>query len=149
MPWLPRRTRSRLFPPEHADLAFATFLLKILAPGTFTRDRPDRASPAARLAASWAALSPVACQYSCSPQAGASDSWKEERRPVAAGSQFRPPSGHCQAIRDPARDRTRGSAARPSRQQAARAFPSIEAWGRASPPITWTRRAGLASQART
>jgi Transposase DDE domain len=33
------------FPPEQADLAFATFLLKILAPGTFTRDRPDRASP--------------------------------------------------------------------------------------------------------
>lgn len=32
-------------PPEQADLAFATFLLKILAPGTFTRDRPDRASP--------------------------------------------------------------------------------------------------------
>ena len=45
MPWPPRRTRSRLFPPERADLAFATFLLKILAPDTFTRDRPDRASP--------------------------------------------------------------------------------------------------------
>ena len=47
MPWPPRRTPSRLFPPEHehADLAFATFLLKILAPGTFTWDRPDRASP--------------------------------------------------------------------------------------------------------
>ena len=45
MPWPPRRTRSRLFPPEQADLAFAAFLLKILAPGTFTRDRPDRASP--------------------------------------------------------------------------------------------------------
>ena len=30
---------------EQAELAFATFLLKILAPGTFTRDRPDRASP--------------------------------------------------------------------------------------------------------
>ena len=44
MPWPPRQTRSRL-PPEQADLAFATFLLKILAPGTFTRDRPDRASP--------------------------------------------------------------------------------------------------------
>ena len=26
-------------------LAFATFLLKILDPGTFVRDRPDRASP--------------------------------------------------------------------------------------------------------
>ena len=45
MPWPPRRIPSRLFPPEQADLAFATFLLKILAPGTFTRDRPDRASP--------------------------------------------------------------------------------------------------------
>ena len=45
MPWPPRRTPSRLFPPEQADLALATFLLKILAPGTFTRDRPDRASP--------------------------------------------------------------------------------------------------------
>jgi hypothetical protein len=54
---------------------------------------------------------------------------------VAAGSQFHPPSGHCQAIRDPARERTRGSAARPSRQQAARAFPSMEAWARASPPM--------------
>ena len=33
------------FPPEHQDLAFATFLLKILDPGTFVRGRPDRASP--------------------------------------------------------------------------------------------------------
>ncbi len=45
MPWPPRPTPSRLFPPEHADLALATFLLKILAPATFVRDRPDRASP--------------------------------------------------------------------------------------------------------
>ena len=45
MPWPPRRIPSRLFPPEQADLAFATFLLKILAPGAFVRDRPDRASP--------------------------------------------------------------------------------------------------------
>jgi hypothetical protein len=44
-PWPPRRAPSRPFPPEQADLAFATFLLKILAPGAFTRDRPDRASP--------------------------------------------------------------------------------------------------------
>ena len=63
---------------------------------------------------------------------------------MAAGSQFHPPSGHCQAIRDPARERTRGSAARPSRQQAARAFPSMEAWARASPPIAG--RAGPACQ---
>ena len=33
------------FPPEQADLALATFLLKILMPGFYTRDRPDRASP--------------------------------------------------------------------------------------------------------
>jgi hypothetical protein len=33
------------FPPNQADLALATFLLKILMPGFFTRDRPDRASP--------------------------------------------------------------------------------------------------------
>ena len=45
MPWPPRRTPSRPFPPEHQDLAFATFLLKILDPGTFVRGRPDRASP--------------------------------------------------------------------------------------------------------
>ena len=45
MPWPPRRTPSRLFPPEQADLALATFLLKILAPATFVRDRPGRASP--------------------------------------------------------------------------------------------------------
>jgi hypothetical protein len=34
------------FPPDRADLALATFLLKILMPGFFTRDRPDRAKPA-------------------------------------------------------------------------------------------------------
>ena len=45
MPWPPRRTPSRLFPPEQADLALATFLLKILAPATYVRGRPDRASP--------------------------------------------------------------------------------------------------------
>ena len=45
MLWPPRPIPSRLFSPEQADLALATFLLKILAPGTFTRDRPDRASP--------------------------------------------------------------------------------------------------------
>ena len=36
MPWPPRRIPSRL-PPEQADLALATFLLKILTPATFTR----------------------------------------------------------------------------------------------------------------
>ena len=33
------------FSPDQADLALATFLAKILMPGFFTRDRPDRASP--------------------------------------------------------------------------------------------------------
>jgi hypothetical protein len=33
------------FPPEQADLAFATFLAKVLMPAFFTRDRPGRASP--------------------------------------------------------------------------------------------------------
>jgi hypothetical protein len=33
------------FPPEQADLAFATFLAKILMPAFFTHDRPGRASP--------------------------------------------------------------------------------------------------------
>jgi hypothetical protein len=45
MPWPPRQTPSRLFPPDQLDLALATFLLKILAPGALVRDRPDRASP--------------------------------------------------------------------------------------------------------
>ena len=46
MPWPPRRTPSRLFPPEQADLAFATFLLKILAPGTFTGTARTGRAPA-------------------------------------------------------------------------------------------------------
>ena len=33
------------FPPHQADLALAIFLLKILDPGFFVRDRPHRASP--------------------------------------------------------------------------------------------------------
>jgi hypothetical protein len=33
------------FPPDQLDLALATFLVKILMPGFFVRDRPDRASP--------------------------------------------------------------------------------------------------------
>jgi hypothetical protein len=35
------------FPPQDLDLALATFLLKILDPGFFVRDRPKRASPRA------------------------------------------------------------------------------------------------------
>ena len=38
-------TVSAAFPPHDLDLAVATFLLKILDPGFFVRDRPDRASP--------------------------------------------------------------------------------------------------------
>ena len=38
-------TVPRLSPPDQLDLALATFLLKILMPGFFVRDRPDRASP--------------------------------------------------------------------------------------------------------
>ena len=45
MPWPPRRTPSRLSPPDQRELALATFLLKILMPGFFVRDRPSRASP--------------------------------------------------------------------------------------------------------
>ena len=45
MPWPPPRTPWRLSPPDRLDLALATFLLKILMPGFYVRDRPDRASP--------------------------------------------------------------------------------------------------------
>ena len=45
MPWPPRRTPWRLFPPDRLELAVATFLLKILMPGFRVRDRPDRNSP--------------------------------------------------------------------------------------------------------
>ena len=45
MPWQPRRIPSRLSPPDQADLALATFLLKILLPRSAVRGRPGRASP--------------------------------------------------------------------------------------------------------
>jgi hypothetical protein len=45
MPWPPRRTPWRLFPPDQLELAVATFLLKILLPGFRVRDRPGRNSP--------------------------------------------------------------------------------------------------------
>jgi hypothetical protein len=45
MPWPPRRTPWRLFPPDRLELAVATFLLKILMPRFRVRDRPDRSSP--------------------------------------------------------------------------------------------------------
>ena len=45
MPWPPRRTPWRLFPPDQLELAVATFLMKILLPGFRVRDRPDRNSP--------------------------------------------------------------------------------------------------------
>jgi hypothetical protein len=40
-----RDRRCGGFPPEQADLAFATFLAKILMPAFFTPHRPGRASP--------------------------------------------------------------------------------------------------------
>ena len=43
--WQPRRTPFRLSPPDQLDLALATFLLRILMPGSAVRDRPDRNSP--------------------------------------------------------------------------------------------------------
>jgi hypothetical protein len=45
MPWPPRRTPWRLFPPDQLELAVATFLMKILMPGFRVRSRPDRSSP--------------------------------------------------------------------------------------------------------
>lgn len=45
MPWPPRRTPWRLFPPDQLELAVATFLMKILMPGFRVRSRPDRNSP--------------------------------------------------------------------------------------------------------
>src|SRR5439155_1407900 len=57
---------------------------------------------------------------------------------LAFRSQFQPPSGHCHSTSERARSSTRGSSARPSRQQTASALPSCDAQGRASPPITLT-----------
>ena len=82
----------------------------------------------------------MASQYSCRPQAGGSDSWNDERRPLARRSQFQPPSGHCQPASDLASSSARGSPAMPSRQATARALPSWEAQRRASPPTTCTVR---------
>ena len=45
MPWPPRRTRRGFPPLIRAKIALATFLLKILMPGFFVRDRPSRSSP--------------------------------------------------------------------------------------------------------
>ena len=46
MPSPPRPARSRrLSPPHELDLALAAFLLKILDPRFYVRDRPGRASP--------------------------------------------------------------------------------------------------------
>jgi hypothetical protein len=81
----------------------------------------------------------VASQYSCRPQAGGSDSWNEERRPLARGSQFQPPSGHCQATSECASSSARGSPAIPKRQATASALPSWEAQRRVSPSITCIR----------
>ena len=60
------------FPPEQADLAFATFLAKILMPAFFTHDRPGRASPRKTKKA---ATSPPASQVSpASPKSPAQSS---------------------------------------------------------------------------
>ena len=47
LPARPGRRDGHLaaFPPDQLEHALATFLLKILMPGFFVRDRPDRASP--------------------------------------------------------------------------------------------------------
>jgi hypothetical protein len=76
---------------------------------------PARARPCRR-AASRAAVSPVATEYSCRPHIGGSDSLKDERRPVARWSQFQPPSGHCHSTSERARSCTRASSAIPRRQ---------------------------------
>ena len=48
MPSPPRPAPSRrLSPPHELDLALAAFLLKILDPRFYVRDRPGRASPRA------------------------------------------------------------------------------------------------------
>lgn len=46
-PVTPNRQNAASFPPHQADLALATFLLKVLDPRFFVRDRPNRASPRA------------------------------------------------------------------------------------------------------
>lgn len=58
------------------------------------------------------------------PQAGASDSWNDDRLPLARRSQFQLPSGHCQPMREAASRATRSSSASPRRQQTATALPS-------------------------
>ena len=44
-PCKPRPPRCAAAPWSELDLALAAFLMKILMPGFFVRDRPDRASP--------------------------------------------------------------------------------------------------------
>ncbi|WP_219465085.1 hypothetical protein [Nonomuraea rhizosphaerae] len=55
---------------------------------------------------------------------------------MALTSQFQPPSGHCHSSSRSASRAVLGSSAKPSRQQAANAFPSIDACRRGSPSIT-------------
>src|SRR6266536_2706658 len=98
--------------------------------------RCSRNSSAPRTAAALAHLAPVASEYSCSPHVGASDSWNDERRPVARGSQFQPPSGHCHSTSDRASSSTRGSSAIPSREHTASELPSCEAQRRTRPSMT-------------
>ena len=56
------------FPPDQPELALATFLLKILMPGTFVRDRPDRNSPRkSKKAGDFPARKPASLPSSKSP----------------------------------------------------------------------------------
>src|SRR5947209_12973445 len=78
-------------------------------------------------------LSPVAFAYSTIPHSGRRLSWNEEWSASGLGSQFHPPSGHCHLTRDSAMLRTLASPASPILEQAASAFPSIEACARTLP----------------
>src|SRR5712692_4752220 len=106
-----------------------------------------KSSPAA-WAASHARASFVSPWNSTRPQMGARLSWNEEC--VASGfrSQFHPPSGHCDRSSTATRCRTRRSRCLPSREQTARALPSMEAWRLSRPAIT-SGSSGVAIQSRT
>ena len=75
-PWPPRPTPSRLFPPDQLEHALATFLLKILMPGFYVRDRPTgpaharprkpATSPPANPASPASPTSPGASSSTCS-----------------------------------------------------------------------------------
>src|SRR5712692_7763132 len=76
---------------------------------------------------------PVAFAYSTSPHRGMRLSWNEEWSASGLGSQFQPPSGHCHSTKVSARRLTFSLSDKPIFEQAASAFPSIEAWARTLP----------------